>query len=155
MTADLIEAARLAKAALVCLNDALDRHRRAQSALPGKAADLARLADDAALSAAWRLADAGLMLRRHLEAKGLQATGLTEPTGRGATLPGQKPKGMFVTAWTINKGGNDLPDAFTVSDDLATARAFYQDAVALPDLHCAAIAQVIEATEPHWMDGAR
>lgn len=155
MTADLIEAMRLTESALACLKDAFDRHRRAQQAMPGKAADLARLADDAALSAAWRLADAGLMLRRHLEAKKLQAIGLTEPTGRGATLPGQKSKGMFITAWTINKGGNDLPDAFTVSDDLAIARAFYRDACGKHGLHCAAIAQVIEATEPHWMDGAR
>lgn len=154
MTPDLIEAARLTESALVCLRDAIDRHRRADQAMPGKAADLKRLADDAALSAAWRLADAGLVLRDHLEAKNLQAIGLTEPTGRGATLPGQKPKGMFLTAWTINKGNNDLTDQFTVSDDMATARAFYQEACCLPDLHCAAIAQIVEATEPQWLEGA-
>lgn len=38
-------------------------------------------------SMAWRLADAGLLLRKVLEAQGKQGVGITDPTGRGALLP--------------------------------------------------------------------
>jgi hypothetical protein len=39
-------------------------------------------------SACWRLADAGLMLRRRMLRKGYsKAEGLDQPTGRGAMLP--------------------------------------------------------------------
>jgi predicted RNase H-like nuclease (RuvC/YqgF family) len=38
-------------------------------------------------SMAWRLADAGLLLRKVLEAQGKQGTGITHATGRGALLP--------------------------------------------------------------------
>lgn len=40
------------------------------------------------LSAAWRVADAGAFLRMFLEADKAQGLGLTQPTGRGAVLPG-------------------------------------------------------------------
>jgi hypothetical protein len=37
--------------------------------------------------ASWRLADAAGMLRQIIEKKGIEAQGVTEPTGRGAMLP--------------------------------------------------------------------
>jgi len=84
---DLLQALHLAKSAAACLEDAVARRDKAETALPQKADAFATLSDDAALSAAWRLADCGLILRRILESKGLQAVGLTERTGRGALLP--------------------------------------------------------------------
>jgi hypothetical protein len=41
----------------------------------------------AAGSAAWRIADAALLLRTALEQDGIGGCGITEPTGRGALLP--------------------------------------------------------------------
>lgn len=42
-------------------------------------------------NAAWRVADAGLLLRQHLEEKGHQSLiGLDQITGRGAVLPSLK-----------------------------------------------------------------
>lgn len=59
-------------------------------------AEISELLRDAAMfidlgnlgSACWRLADAGLVLRRRMLAKGFhEAEGLDQPTGRGALLP--------------------------------------------------------------------
>jgi hypothetical protein len=45
-------------------------------------------AEAAVLSAAWRIADAGFNLRQICEANGVGGAGVSEPTGRGAWLPG-------------------------------------------------------------------
>lgn len=39
---------------------------------------------------AWRIADAGLLLREVCESRGITGIGIDEPTGRGATLPNQQ-----------------------------------------------------------------
>jgi hypothetical protein len=39
---------------------------------------------------AWRIADAGLLLREFCESRGITGMGIDEPTGRGATLPNQQ-----------------------------------------------------------------
>lgn len=39
---------------------------------------------------AWRIADAGLLLREICESRGITGIGIDEPTGRGATLPNQQ-----------------------------------------------------------------
>lgn len=44
-------------------------------------------AESSARGAAWRLADAGILLRRALQQEGIAGPGISEPTGRGATLP--------------------------------------------------------------------
>jgi hypothetical protein len=60
---------------------------------------------------------------------------------------------MYVLAWSINQGDNDIEDFFILCHtkreaeiELETMQAF------VGDLHCAAIAKVVQATEPHWME---
>ncbi len=60
-------------------------------------------------SACWRLADAGLLLRRRMLRKGFRkAEGLDQPTGRGAMLPSAQSqssvggKSNIATDLTIN-----------------------------------------------------
>ena len=43
---------------------------------------------------AWRIADAGLLLREFCESRGITGIGIDEPTGRGATLPNQRGNGQ-------------------------------------------------------------
>jgi hypothetical protein len=49
---------------------------------------LSRMQEGSPQNAAWRIADAGLLLRRSLEDSGHEnLIGLDRPTGRGAVLP--------------------------------------------------------------------
>ncbi len=135
MTTDLAEAIRLAEVA----------------------ADLMRAGRDVT-PAAWRLADAGLCLRRHLDATrpadpSRSLCGYDEPTGRGAILPGTR-RGMWLCAWTTNHGGNDLRDFWTVHESEAEAVGHYEKLRDLDNLHCAAVAPIRTGTDPHWFAGA-
>lgn len=59
---------------------------------------------------------------------------------------------MFVTAWTVNRGQNDLRDYFLVFDTIDEARS---EAVRLrgeDNVHCWAVMNVLEASEPHWVE---
>lgn len=72
-SAQLNEIEHLLRVALNCLGDA--RQRSGDDAA------------SAAGSAAWRIADAALLMREALESEGIEGCGITSPTGRGARLP--------------------------------------------------------------------
>lgn len=59
---------------------------------------------------------------------------------------------MWVLAWTLNLGGNELPDYWIIHETEAQAMAAYRDLLQLDNLHCASVAPVKVATEPHWME---
>lgn len=59
---------------------------------------------------------------------------------------------MWIFAWTINHGQNALEDFFTIHSSEAAAVAAYGEALKKPDLHCAAVANITAATEPHWTE---
>lgn len=58
--------------------------------------------------------------------------------------------GPWFCATTTNHGDNDLRDTWSVHSDEAEARAAYDDALKLDNLHCACIGPIITATEWHW-----
>lgn len=57
---------------------------------------------------------------------------------------------MWICAWTLNEGGNVLPDFWTVHETKADAVKEYDRVLKLDNLHCACIAPIARATEPHW-----
>lgn len=59
---------------------------------------------------------------------------------------------MWIIAWTINRGGNDLVDYWIVAADEEEARRVYDKKLGLDRLHCACIAPINTATEPHWTE---
>jgi hypothetical protein len=60
---------------------------------------------------------------------------------------------MYILAWTLNHGNNNLEDIFVLHADLADAQAEYKHLCETEEfLHCAAVSKVITATEPHWED---
>lgn len=72
-SAQLNEIEHLLRVALNCLGDARQRSGNDAAAAAG--------------SAAWRIADAALLMRDALESEGIEGCGITSPTGRGALLP--------------------------------------------------------------------
>lgn len=79
---------------------------------------------------------------------------LPEAGSPEATTPTQ-PRPMWLCAWTENHGNNDLRDTFSLHDDEEDARRKFTILVFTNDrLHCAAIAPIAAATEPHWVTGA-
>lgn len=59
----------------------------------------------------------------------------------------------YIVAYTLNHGNNDLEDVWMVYEDRESADKAYWTALEEHDnLHCAAVTQVLDATEPHWMD---
>jgi hypothetical protein len=60
--------------------------------------------------------------------------------------------GPWFLAYTLNHGGNDMRDTFTINSDEAEARAAYARALDLDDLQCACIGPIRTATEPHWQE---
>jgi hypothetical protein len=133
------------------------QHLRDAIHLAEIAADLMRKGGDVT-PAAWRLADAGLCLRRHLD-ETLPADperrlcGYDEATGRGAILPDTR-RGMWLCAWTTNHGDNDLRDFWTVHDSESEAVGNLARVLGLDNLHCAAVAPITTGTEPQWVAGA-
>jgi hypothetical protein len=62
---------------------------------------------------------------------------------------------MWIMAYTINHGGNDLRDYFTVYETEQEARDAFAMLVANDDtVHCACVAPIADATEPHWSEGS-
>jgi hypothetical protein len=62
---------------------------------------------------------------------------------------------MYILAWSINHGDNDIEDFFILCHTQREAEMELETMQACVDgLHCAAIAKVVEATEPQWMDGS-
>jgi hypothetical protein len=59
---------------------------------------------------------------------------------------------MWICAYTINHGDNRLTDFWTVHETEAEAIAAYRATFGMDNLHCAAVAKISEATEPHWVE---
>lgn len=57
---------------------------------------------------------------------------------------------MWMLAWTINSGGNDLVDHWTVHETLKEAEGALAGIADDPHLHCWAIAPITAASEYHW-----
>ena len=59
----------------------------------------------------------------------------------------------WIVAYSINHGSNDITDHWTVHATENEARSNYDAAWALENVHCATVARMIDATEPHWLEG--
>lgn len=59
---------------------------------------------------------------------------------------------MWLLAWTINHGENNLTDSFMIHETETEARDAYVKLLTTDDLHSAAFAPIATATEPHWME---
>jgi len=58
---------------------------------------------------------------------------------------------MYILAWTLNHGQNDIEDFFTLHENLKLAQDEYDHLCKTEELlHCAAISKIVRATEPHW-----
>lgn len=58
----------------------------------------------------------------------------------------------YLVAWSINHGQNNITDHWIVAETLEEAQASYEHALTLDRLHCAAVAQISAATDPHWLE---
>jgi hypothetical protein len=61
---------------------------------------------------------------------------------------------VFLIAWTLNYGDNDLRDFWGVEADELTANNLLAFHMTHDKFHCGAVAKITTATEPQWMDGA-
>lgn len=60
---------------------------------------------------------------------------------------------MWIVAWTINLGNNNLPDYWIVVDTEAEAEAEVEALIEAEDnLHCWAIAPIKRGSEPHFTE---
>lgn len=60
---------------------------------------------------------------------------------------------MWICATTLNHGNNNLEDRWSIHPSEAEAQAALQFALTQDNLHCAAVARIAHATEPHWTTG--
>jgi hypothetical protein len=58
----------------------------------------------------------------------------------------------YIVVWTTGSSEADRRDFYSVHETFARALKEYDVRVAEDDLYCAAITQVVGATEPHWME---
>lgn len=60
---------------------------------------------------------------------------------------------MYILAWSVNQGDNDIEDFFILCHTKKEAELELETMQShVGNLHCAAIAKVEQATEPHWME---
>jgi hypothetical protein len=59
---------------------------------------------------------------------------------------------MQLVAWTVNHGGNDIEDHYTIHETAEDAARHFQTVLGLDNCHCAALGSVTDATEPQWLD---
>lgn len=60
---------------------------------------------------------------------------------------------MYILAWSVNQGDNDIEDFFILCHTKKEAELELETMQShVGKLHCAAIAKVEQATEPHWME---
>lgn len=78
---------------------------------------------------------------------GLLPSGATRTTT--TTTTDDRP--MWVVAWTINHGENNLTDHFELAEGFPQAVSRYLALLEIENLHNACYAAIIGATEPHWM----
>jgi hypothetical protein len=68
-------------------------------------------------------------------------------------MAADQPQPMWLCVWITNYGKNDMRDSFTIHESEAEALAAYDLLqIVNQNLHCAAIAPIHKATEPHWQD---
>lgn len=60
---------------------------------------------------------------------------------------------MFIVSWTIERSQDDTRDHFILCDTIDEARSEGARLSRSDDVYCWAISKVIDASEPHWMDG--
>ena len=59
---------------------------------------------------------------------------------------------MYLMAYTLNHGNNNLEDVWMIYEDRASANEDYKWALDQENLHCAALTKIVDATEPHWTE---
>ena len=60
---------------------------------------------------------------------------------------------MKLLSWTLNRGGNDLEDFYSLHSDMAEAREYLDQQIKEDGeiMHMWAISEVLDASEPHWV----
>ena len=58
---------------------------------------------------------------------------------------------MWIFAYTLNLGNNQMHDAFELHETKENADYAFQSMLNDEQLHCACIGPIIAATEPHWV----
>ncbi len=58
---------------------------------------------------------------------------------------------MYLVAWSENHGNNDIRDYWIVAETREQADAEAKKLEGLNKLHCWAVAQIADASEPHWV----
>ena len=62
---------------------------------------------------------------------------------------------MLILSWTINHGENKLTDNFELFTDEQELQEYMVNKTSIfKDAHCWAVSKVIEASEPHLVEGA-
>lgn len=85
-----------------------------------------------------------------------RSTAITEITRMAqiadqAVAASKADKACYLVAHTTNHGDNDLRDDFSIHETQIEAEQEYEHLITTkPDLHCACVAKIITATEPHW-----
>lgn len=57
----------------------------------------------------------------------------------------------YAVVWT-RKSGTYIEDFFVIYEDKDLAAAAFRQLLTEDGVYCAAVTQVLDATEPHWMD---
>ena len=107
-TAQLNEIEHLLRVALNCLGDARQRSGDAAAAAAG--------------SAAWRIADAALLMREACESEGITGCGITEATGRGGSLPTRMTANEMPKEWRAPADDDATLDAREIAAERAAWR---------------------------------
>jgi hypothetical protein len=59
---------------------------------------------------------------------------------------------MYLLAWTINHGQNNLIDHQIIVDEQQAVAQWVDSIQTQADVHCWAACNILEASEPHWME---
>ena len=60
---------------------------------------------------------------------------------------------MWLCAWTINHGQNNLTDHWLIHSGRHAVVDWVSEIIDTDDLHCWAVSQIVSASEPHWTTG--
>lgn len=58
---------------------------------------------------------------------------------------------MYLCAWTINHGENVMTDHYELIDNIGAVDKWKKEIH--PVAHCWAVSKVLDASEPHWIEG--
>ncbi|KAB2699354.1 hypothetical protein HGG72_08335 [Ochrobactrum pecoris] len=59
---------------------------------------------------------------------------------------------MFIVAWSINHGGNNIEDHWIVAETRKQADAEAAKLQKIGNLHCWAVSEIKAGSEPHWIE---